>query len=105
MKLITKEIEKLLPKLGANDGKGLDKSKIIIKFFHCFHPWTWYASEGEKQENGDWIFFGLVRGFENELGEFALSELQGIRKMGLGIERDLHFGYDRTLAEAMEKRL
>jgi hypothetical protein len=38
------------------------------------------------------MFFGLVIGFEQELGYFSLSELQHARgPLGLPIERDLHF--------------
>jgi hypothetical protein len=103
-KLMTKEIENKLPKLGSQDGKPANQVPIVIKFFHCFSDWTWYATEGEKQPNGDWQFFGLVRGFENELGYFNLSELQEVKVRGLPIERDMHFG-NHTLAEAMEKRI
>ncbi len=38
------------------------------------------------------MFFGLVVGFEEELGYFRLSELtQAHGPLGLPIERDLHF--------------
>ena len=66
--------------------------------------WTWYATEGDKQEDGTYLFFGYVRGIENELGYFSEKELTGVKIMGLGMERDLHFG-DHTLAEVMEERL
>jgi hypothetical protein len=40
----------------------------------------------------DVIFFGLVDGFEKELGYFSLTELSTFRgRLGLGIERDLYF--------------
>ena len=82
---------------------------MIVKFFDPTGSWTWYATEGEQQENGDWLFFGLVRGFESELGYFSLNELihakDGVRGLrGLPIERDLHFK-NRTLAEAQETRI
>ena len=42
--------------------------------------------------DGKDTFFGLVDGFEVELGYFTLSELQRNRgKLGLPIERDLYF--------------
>ena len=38
------------------------------------------------------LFFGLVSGFELELGCFSFKELKGAnRSMGLIIERDLYF--------------
>jgi hypothetical protein len=53
--------------------------------------WTWYATEG-SEEDGDFVFFGYVCGFENEFGYFRLSELQAARgPLGLPIERDLYF--------------
>ena len=55
-------------------------------------------------ENGDWEFFGLVRGHENELGYFRLSELQEVKVRGLSIERDMYFG-DHTLAEALKEQI
>lgn len=53
--------------------------------------WSPYygATEYDPAEG---IFFGLVQGFEVELGYFSLAELEEIRGPGgLTIERDLHF--------------
>lgn len=93
MKLITKEIEKKLPKIYETDGIPVEEKTVIVKFFCPWSSWTWYAVEGNKLENGDWEFFGLVEGFEKEWGYFNLSELESIRGVaGLRIERDRHFG-------------
>jgi hypothetical protein len=105
MKLMTKEVEKKLPALYSQDGKDPKDVKIVVKFFHAASNYTWYATEGSKREDGDWEFFGLVRGHFAELGYFTLSELQGVRVRGLPVERDMHFGFDRTLAEAKEGRI
>jgi hypothetical protein len=52
--------------------------------------------------DGDDILFGLVIGFEIELGYFSLSELQAVRgHWGLPIERDLYFE-PKTLRELKE---
>jgi len=104
MKLLTAEIKRKLSKLGANEDKEPSETPIVVKFFHPLSDWAWYATEGEQTEGGDFLFYGLVRGFENELGYFSLSELEGVRVKGLGIERDMHFG-SHVLAEAMEKRI
>jgi len=104
MKLMTKELEKKLPALYSNEKKSAEETKVIIKYFHSFSSWTWYVTEGDKQEDGTYMFFGYVRGTENELGYFSETELAELKIMGLGIERDLHFG-DHTLAEVMEKIL
>jgi len=48
------------------------------------------------------IFFGLVDGFEKELGYFSLSELENLRgPFGLKVERDLYFE-PATLKELMK---
>ena len=93
MKLITKKIESDLLKhpIYSQDGKGED-AVVICKFFNPCGAGTWYVLEGEKLENGDWEFFGIVDLFEREYGYFRLSELQSVRlPFGAKIERDMYF--------------
>ena len=110
MKLLTKELRDSLPHFMATEDKQPEEIPIIVTFFHPLSNWTWYATEGEpilneEGEEIDFHFFGLVRGFENELGYFSLNEMKGVKgPCGLGIERDLYFG-KHTLAEAMEQRI
>jgi hypothetical protein len=93
-----------LPKLYSQDGKKPEDVKIIVKFFQPWGSWSWYATEGSVQEDGDIMFFGLVDGFEKELGNFSLNELKSVKgPLGLGIERDMHYGFNHTLAEVMEE--
>jgi hypothetical protein len=100
MKLLTAEIKKRLPKLGSQDGKDPSTVPIIVKFFSPWTGWTYWATEGEEIDGGDWEFFGLVKGFETELGYFRLSELEEAKRGDLPlVERDMYFGYDHTLAE------
>jgi hypothetical protein len=76
-----------LPPLYSGEEQGLD-TLAHVKFFTPTSNWTWYASEF----NGEDILFGLVSGFELELGYFSLKELKEVKgPMGLPIERDLHF--------------
>jgi hypothetical protein len=87
MKLLTKELIKKLPKLYSQAEKGLD-AVAIIKFFTPDSNWTWYATEFDGQDT----FFGLVCGFEKEIGYFRLSELKSVKgALGLPIERDMYF--------------
>jgi len=97
MKLLTKEIEKKLPRLYSQEK--VSNPKIIVKFFHPLSSWTWYVTEGDRQEDGDFLFFGLVDGFEKELGYFTLKQLEEVKVKGLGIERDMYFGYNHKLGE------
>lgn len=93
MKLLTKEIEKRLEShpLYSQDNKG-DDAVVIAKFFNPFGAGTWWVLEGEKREDGDWLFFGLAEIWEREYGYFTLSELESLRlPFGLTIERDINF--------------
>ena len=98
MKLLTKKIEEKLAKFPLYSTDGQKEKEVIVKFFNPYGPGRWYACEGEKQDNGDWLFFGLVELFEKEWGYFRLSELQSIKTpFGLGIERDKGFKGTLTL--------
>lgn len=83
-----------------------------VKYFMPDGSWTWYASEGAPvdedgyfdtdKEKVDYLFFGLVSGWEIEFGYFSLSELQSVRgALGLPIERDLYYE-PKTLQELEE---
>lgn len=86
--MMTDEIRERLPAMGATDGDGFD-AVAQVKFFTPWSNWTWWATEFDPEEG---IFFGLVQGLEQEMGYFALAELQGIvGPGGLKIERDLYF--------------
>lgn len=88
MKLMTKEIEKRIPPIGTQDGKG-DNAVVYAKFFTPDAQWTWYAMEYDKNSR---VFFGLVIGHATELGYFSLDELERVEgPLGLQIERDKWF--------------
>lgn len=98
MKLLTKKIEEKLAKFPLYSTDGHKEKEVIVKFFNPYGAGRWYVCEGEKQENGDWLFFGLVELIEKEWGYFTLSELQSIpTPCNLGIERDLHYKGTLTL--------
>jgi hypothetical protein len=74
--------------VGVTGGQGKD-AIAQVKFFTPDSNWTWYAVEYDPDVE---IFYGLVDGFEKELGYFGLEELEQIRgPMGLNLERDLYF--------------
>lgn len=109
MLLLTKEIERTLPPLRSQDGKRPEEVKIMVKFFDPTGRWTWYVVEGEKQADGDWLFYGVVDGFEKEFGYFYLSEIKDAKKgltglRALPIERDRYFG-NHTIADIKERSL
>ena len=79
-----------LPLLGS-------ESKIAkVKLFDPCGRWTWYLSEYDPSTRQA---FGLVDGFEKELGYIDMQEIVGFRgQFGLPIERDLYWKA-RPLAE------
>ena len=87
MKLMTKELEEKFKRypLYSQDGKGKD-AKIVVKYFNPFGIGTWLITEGEKQEDGDWLFFAYCHIFCWEWGYITLSELESVGY----IERDLY---------------
>jgi hypothetical protein len=86
MQLLTKQLRRQLPPLYATEN---EKDPMVwVKYFYPDFSWTWWGIEFDGKDT----FFGLVDGFEVELGYFTLSELQSNRgKLGLPIERDLYF--------------
>lgn len=72
MKLITKELEAVFEKypLGSQDGL-LGQAKVIAKFFNPMGVGTWFITEAEKQENGDYEMFGYCHLGDDEMAEFG----------------------------------
>ena len=87
--LFPDDVKSTLPKLYSQEGN--KDPTVHVKFFTPDSSWTWYATEGEQQDE-DFIFFGYVIGLEREWGYFSLNELSSVKgPMGLPIERDIHF--------------
>jgi len=70
--------------LFKDDGSSSPVAKV--KLFDPTGSWTWYLSEWDGKNEA----FGLVDGFEKELGYIDLQELSELRgKLGIGIEVDV----------------
>lgn len=100
MKLMTKETHASLPPLYSQEKE--PDPPVLVKFFQPWGSWTWYAIEGSPideeglptsaEESVDYLFYGLVDGFEKEIGYWTLSDLESVNgPMGLKIERDLYW--------------
>ncbi|MFA5156806.1 MAG: DUF2958 domain-containing protein [Candidatus Omnitrophota bacterium] len=97
MKLLPKELAQKIPNLYSQEYKG-EEALVYIKLFDPCSNWAWFATEFDGEDT----FFGLVIGHFTELGYFSLKELESFRnRLGLGIERDLHFT-PMTLKEVRE---
>lgn len=88
MKLMTKEISK---KAMAQYPMGNSMNQMIVaKFFNPLGDWKWFVMN-QDPEDPDYLW-GIVKGYEIEIGSFSLSELQSLDVgLGLGIERDKFF--------------
>jgi hypothetical protein len=99
MELLTQELKKQLPPLYSQEH--VEDPIVVCKFFHPLANMTWYAYEGSPvdedgyydtdKEKVDFLFFGWVHSDFPELGYFSLNEMQEVKVMELGMERDLHF--------------
>lgn len=90
--LMTKELEKTLEKYPFGSQEGLlEDADVVVKYFNPCGVGTWLITEGEKQEDGDWLFYGYCHLFEWEWGYVMLSELESVQlPFGLKIERELY---------------
>ena len=97
-KLMTKELGETIPALYANEKvENTDDVTARAKLFCPYNGWRWYVTEWDAR-TGE--CFGLVEGFETELGYFSLDELAETTVFGgvPAIERDLYWE-PRTLGE------
>jgi len=102
-RLLTNEIRAKLPPLYSQDGKDPSKVQIVVKFFNPTGAGTWYATEFDPDEG---LFFGYAKITDGELGYFSLEELKNFRgRFGLGIERDLYWNSETTLADVMSGKV
>ena len=97
-KLMTNELADTIPPLYANDGAD-DPDAVVarVKLFSPYNGWRWYITEWDPETG---LCFGLVEGFETELGYFDLTELSEVTVFGgvPAVERDLYW-QPQTLGE------
>ena len=87
MNLLPSQLIQRFRKVGSQEHK--TDPIVIDKYFTPDSNWTWYALEYDEDQQ---MFYGLVSGFETELGYFSRIELEYARgSLGLPAERDLHF--------------
>ncbi len=89
--LMTHKLADTIPAIGSTE-KARDYDDVLAraKLFSPFSNWTWYITELDR-ETGQ--CFGLVEGFERELGYFDLTELAETTVLGgvPAVERDLYW--------------
>ena len=99
MKLMTKDLETRFESfpLYSQESKGFDAT-VVVKYFNPFGAGTWIITEGEIQDDGDWLLFGYCHIFCWEWGYVMLSDLQTV---GI-IERDLYISKDAKVKDAVK---
>jgi len=77
MELFPVELRKTLPPLYSQES--CPTPIVHVKLFTPDSSFTWFITEREEQEDGDWLLFGLVIGLEEEWGYSLLSEIASAR--------------------------
>ena len=102
MKLFTKEILNKLPKIGETGELEAKDVKVPLKLFNPAGAGTWYITEYDPEEKLAFGFVNLGDPEMAELGYVSIQELEELKlPFGLGVERDMWFGFDHTLEEVM----
>lgn len=85
--LMTREIAKTAPRLYEQDGA--EDPTVYAHYFSCVNGWDWWLLEFDGTDEA----FGLVEGYDDELGYFSIKEMEELnRQMGFAaVERDEHF--------------
>jgi hypothetical protein len=108
MTLITKALTEQLLANGRAQRAAIDKDegaidfKPVVKLFTPDAQCTWLLTELDSDD----LAFGLcdLGMGEPELGYVSLIELQSVRgKLGLPVERDLHFEADKSISAYAEE--
>ncbi|MBQ9340030.1 MAG: DUF2958 domain-containing protein [Paludibacteraceae bacterium] len=99
---LTKAIYSLFEKYPIYSQEGNNNARVLCKIFNPYGRGSWYITEAEKQENGDYLCFGLVSLFEVELGYFMLSDLLNVhvKVFGLGLPLERDRGFSGNLRDA-----
>ncbi|MGE0266610.1 MAG: DUF2958 domain-containing protein [Candidatus Obscuribacterales bacterium] len=87
MALLTEKDRQELPALYSQENT--EDPVAQIRFYDTLGGWSWYGIEFDGED----LFFGLVLGFERELGYFTLAELEQVNQAAgfTRIERDPGF--------------
>jgi hypothetical protein len=102
MKILTQAILNKLPKIGDTSELASNEIKVHLKIFNPYGAGTWYITEYDPDTKEAFGYVNLIGSDMAELGYIDMDELLKYRnRMGLGFERDAHFG-NHTLDEVMK---
>jgi len=102
-KIMPKALEKKLPPLNSQDGKGMDAT-VHAKFFDPQGSATWYLTEYDPKTGDAFGYadmFGSGDSQSAEMGYFNVWEIgQTMGKMGIPMERD-NYWTEKTINESI----
>jgi len=88
-KLLPDYIKSKIPALYSQEDKHPSEVMAQVKFTLADSDWVWYGIEYDPDTR---VFFGLVDGFELEMGYFSLDELEDlVGPCGCKVEHDRSF--------------
>ncbi len=108
MELMTDELRERFKQfpLYSQDGK-MGNAIVVVKYFNPLGAGTWFITEGNELDNGDYELFGYCHLGDDDMAEFGtvmLSELKNIKlPFGMTIERDLYMKEGVTLKEVIKE--
>jgi len=86
-RLLPASVACTIPALYATEGD--PDALAIVRLYTPDGNWEWYVCEYDPETE---IAFGVVVGFEVEIGYFSLAEIAEVRgRLGLAVERDEGF--------------
>src|SRR5262245_28328540 len=82
MKFLMREIQAVLPPLGATKDIPLEEKIVICKYYTPKSDLAWYVFEGQPLEDdpNDFIFYGTCNQCGNKLGYFSTKFFQGLQE-------------------------
>ena len=89
-KLMTVGVAETIPPIYTYAESSPEEAVVHAKLFSPYSNWTWFIMELDPDTG---LCFGLVEGFETELGYFDLTELAEVKVFGgvPAVERDLYW--------------
>lgn len=108
MELMTEELKEKFKQFPLySQDKKMGNAIVVVKYFNPLGAGTWFITEGNELDNGDYELFGYCHLGDDEMAELGtvmLSELENIKlPFGMTIERDLYMEEDITLKEAIKE--
>lgn len=88
MSFIPENLLPKIPRLYETENQSAEQKIVWLRLYVPDNVWSLYIIEYDPEER---LCFGLVEGFESEMGYFSLTELESIKSQGMKVVRDKNF--------------